>query len=195
MRPNCASAISPIRMMSAPPHERTLATSELGYNRMRGEQDVDGCYHPGRSGKNLQGRVRRGETGIGSRKGASAVAVDEQARRTNKAERKGVSPMCRKCMNAEIHRRNFLLFAGVATLSSVALGGGVGRVLAASGPATSLKPDEALAALQSGNKRYVSDPQVCQAELAQRRQEVAPHQAPWATVLSCADSRVPPELI
>jgi carbonic anhydrase len=60
---------------------------------------------------------------------------------------------------------------------------------------TSLTPDEALAALKSGNERYVSDPEICSLDLAKQRASVAGHQAPWATIIACADSRVPPELI
>ena len=60
---------------------------------------------------------------------------------------------------------------------------------------TTLSPDEALAALKSGNERYVKDPELCSLDLATRRASVAGHQAPWATVIACADSRVPPELI
>ena len=55
--------------------------------------------------------------------------------------------------------------------------------------------DEALAALKSGNERYVSHPELCSINLAERRHAVATHQAPWATIISCADSRVPPDLI
>jgi carbonic anhydrase len=58
-----------------------------------------------------------------------------------------------------------------------------------------LSPDEALAALKSGNERYVSHPELCSSDLAQQRSTVAGHQAPWATNIACADSRVPPELI
>src|SRR5205085_7871023 len=83
----------------------------------------------------------------------------------------------------------------LASLVAIGLGAGVRVARAASGPATTLTPDEALAALKSGNQRYLNDPQVCTLELAKRREEVAPHQAPWATIISCADSRVPPELI
>jgi len=100
--------------------------------------------------------------------------------------------MCQNCVGVGVDRRRFLAF-GAAVIASVAVGSG--RAFAAAGPTTSLTPDEALAALKSGNTRYLNDPQVCQAELAQRRQEVAPSQAPWASVISCADSRVPPELI
>jgi carbonic anhydrase len=66
---------------------------------------------------------------------------------------------------------------------------------AAEGAATALSPDEALAALKSGNERYVSHPELCSIDLAQQRNAVAGHQAPWATIITCSDSRVPPELI
>jgi carbonic anhydrase len=36
---------------------------------------------------------------------------------------------------------------------------------------------------------------VCSADLAKRRAGVANSQTPWATIVSCADSRVPPELL
>src|SRR5450759_3566851 len=49
--------------------------------------------------------------------------------------------------------------------------------------------------LKSGNERYVSHPELCTIDLAEQRSAVAMHQAPWATIISCADSRVPPELI
>jgi carbonic anhydrase len=102
--------------------------------------------------------------------------------------------MCSNCHAALIGRRHVLKY-GVASLVAIGLGAGPQAAGAASGPATTLTPDEALAALKSGNQRYLNDPQVCTLELAKRREEVAPHQAPWATIISCADSRVPPELI
>ena len=52
-----------------------------------------------------------------------------------------------------------------------------------------------MAKLKEGNQRYVSSPQACISDLASARAGVTQHQAPWATILSCADSRVPPELI
>ena len=56
-------------------------------------------------------------------------------------------------------------------------------------------PQEALAQLKAGNERFVSHPELCTVDLAQSRSAVAGHQAPWATIVACADSRVPPELI
>ena len=98
--------------------------------------------------------------------------------------------MCIVC-DRKIGRRAFLrLGAGIAAAAAVG-----GSALAASGPATTLTADEALAKLKEGNQRYVASPQACVADLAKTRAAVAQHQAPWATILSCADSRVPPELI
>jgi carbonic anhydrase len=69
------------------------------------------------------------------------------------------------------------------------------RARAAEGAPTSLSPDEALAELKSGNARYVSQPEVCALDLSEERAAVAGHQAPFATIIACADSRSPPELI
>jgi carbonic anhydrase len=69
------------------------------------------------------------------------------------------------------------------------------RTWAAGGATTSVTADEALAKLKAGNQRYVQAPQVCAVELAGSREKNAKGQAPWATVVSCADSRVPPELL
>jgi carbonic anhydrase len=102
--------------------------------------------------------------------------------------------MCRNCQGEGAGRRDFLKFAA-AGLAAVAVGGALGSARAADGPATALSPEEALIALKSGNERYVSHPELCSVDLAEQRTAVAGRQAPWATVISCADSRVPPELI
>ena len=101
--------------------------------------------------------------------------------------------MCGNCEGGGIGRRDLLKF-GVVGVAALALGGS-GRAFAAEGAPTALSPDQALAALKSGNERYVSDPQLCSLDLAKQRSAVAGHQAPWASIISCADSRVPPELI
>jgi carbonic anhydrase len=56
-------------------------------------------------------------------------------------------------------------------------------------------PDEALAALKKGNARYVAAPELTIPKLTERRIAAAEGQAPWASVVSCADSRVAPEVI
>lgn len=58
-----------------------------------------------------------------------------------------------------------------------------------------ISPDEALARLQEGNKKFVADAEACAANFANRREDVAKSQTPWAIVLTCSDSRVVPELI
>ena len=63
------------------------------------------------------------------------------------------------------------------------------------GPTTSVTADQARANLKSGNEKYVKAPEVCAADLAKRRTGVANSQTPWATIVSCSDSRVPPELV
>lgn len=54
---------------------------------------------------------------------------------------------------------------------------------------------QALARLQAGNAAFAQAPALCAARLQQQRAQLATRQAPWATVLCCADSRVPPELV
>jgi len=102
--------------------------------------------------------------------------------------------MCSNCENDGIGRRDLLKFSA-AGIVALGLGGLSWQARAADGAATALSPDEALAELKSGNARYVSHPDLCSIDLAGQRGAVSGHQAPWATIISCADSRVPPELI
>ncbi len=102
--------------------------------------------------------------------------------------------MCERCESGLICRRTVLQL-GAAGLLAMNLGDVTGAALAAEGSRSSLTPDQALAALKEGNARYVAQPELCVLQLAAQRDAVAGHQAPWATVIACADSRVPPELI
>lgn len=56
-------------------------------------------------------------------------------------------------------------------------------------------PDEALARLREGNQRFVADKEGHPNSSPSRRTTVAAGQQPFATILGCVDSRVPPELI
>jgi carbonic anhydrase len=59
-----------------------------------------------------------------------------------------------------------------------------------------LTADEALAKLKEGNMRYVAQASVAPHQDAARRHETATGgQHPFATILSCADSRVPLEIV
>lgn len=99
--------------------------------------------------------------------------------------------MCNLCPDTGTSRRRFLASASAGILTGLV----AGPALAASGATTHVTPDEALAKLIEGNARYVDSPEVCTVDVNLRRELVASSQAPWATIVSCADSRVPPELL
>jgi carbonic anhydrase len=92
-----------------------------------------------------------------------------------------------------VNRRTFLSFSavGLAAGGLLAAGGAMFPVLAA----TTLTPDEALAKLKAGNLKFVNAPQLCASDITNQRASLAKGQAPWATILTCSDSRVSPELI
>jgi carbonic anhydrase len=85
-------------------------------------------------------------------------------------------------------RRGFL---STATAGALAAGGLVSPAFAA----TAISANDALAKLKAGNQKFVAAPQLCEADITNRRTSVAKAQSPWATVLTCSDSRVSPELI
>lgn len=60
-------------------------------------------------------------------------------------------------------------------------------------PENVISPDEALKRLMTGNERYVSN-QPLSADFAATRAALATGQNPYASLLSCADSRISPEL-
>lgn len=104
--------------------------------------------------------------------------------------------MCELCNQQTMGRRKFLALAGAGLAAgSTLFGAGQAAAAAAGGPTTSVTAEQALANLKSGNEKYVTAPEVCSADLAKRRSGVASSQTPWATIVSCADSRVPPELL
>jgi len=55
--------------------------------------------------------------------------------------------------------------------------------------------DEALARLVAGNKRFINGKARCAAPLRETLAELARGQRPFATILGCSDSRVPPEWV
>jgi carbonic anhydrase len=98
-----------------------------------------------------------------------------------------------------IGRRDLLKRASITTLG-LAAGTFLGHVKQAeaaelSAIAPSLSPDDALQKLIEGNQRFVHHQPQYPDQSATRLREVAQVQHPFATVLSCADSRVPAEII
>ena len=67
----------------------------------------------------------------------------------------------------------------------------LGVVLTGSGAT----PEDGIARLKAGNARFVANPSEALTIDAASRAALARGQAPFATVVSCADSRVPPEVI
>ncbi len=96
----------------------------------------------------------------------------------------------------ELSRRQLLRVGLTATATSF-LTGGLQSILPAQAYAQSvLTPDAALAALTEGNKRFVSGKLIAhEQDLAVLKQHTEEKQEPFAAVLSCADSRVPVELV
>ncbi len=81
-----------------------------------------------------------------------------------------------------------------AALALISLG--AGTMALASGGGAGISADEALQKLMDGNKRYVeSKLNTCGETTASAREKLAKTQKPYAIILSCSDSRVPPELI
>lgn len=98
--------------------------------------------------------------------------------------------MCPSCI-ASLSRRSFL-HGSVAAAAALAL---PAAALAAEAPASSpVSPEEALQRLIEGNARYAANTSRNK-DYSAGRVARSVSQAPFATIISCADSRVSPELI
>jgi carbonic anhydrase len=95
---------------------------------------------------------------------------------------------CTGMLERSVPRRTVLAASGGALLAAA-----LGRRARAQ---TTLNPDEALARLIEGNKRFVTKQMTSlNDDLGILRRNTVTKQEPFASILSCADSRVPVELI
>lgn len=94
--------------------------------------------------------------------------------------------------------RRSLLACGCSALASMAGSGFLGsvaRAASAQGAKTTLKADEALQLLKDGNRRFLAGAPQSEQLGRERRLELAGGQAPFAVIVGCSDSRVPPEIL
>ncbi len=96
--------------------------------------------------------------------------------------------MCNVCLESRLGRRNFLI-GGAAMLAASSFG----SAASAQPVSAASTPDEALKLLMDGNARYVAN-QPRERDFSAARASRATGQAPFASILGCADSRVAPEL-
>jgi carbonic anhydrase len=104
--------------------------------------------------------------------------------------------MCELCATKaapQIARRNFLRLAGVAAGLTIAPRAFAKDTKAPPKPQKVLSPDAALDRLMKGNGRYV-DGVTGRHDFKHEREALSGGQNPFAAVLSCADSRIAPEL-
>ena len=93
-------------------------------------------------------------------------------------------------------RRNFLRLA-TASAGALLLSGALPNAIAhaaAPTPLTVVNPEQALARLMEGNKRYAADV-TKRRDLMVERVALLDSQHPFAAVLACADSRIAPEYV
>jgi carbonic anhydrase len=92
--------------------------------------------------------------------------------------------------------RRRLIGCACCTATAGIVGGLPLPAFAAGDRKTDLTADQALALLKEGNERFVNGSAPApSAQSRERRLEIARGQTPFAVLVSCSDSRVPPELL
>jgi len=95
-----------------------------------------------------------------------------------------------RSLSTDVSRRRLLAAVALAPIAGAVL---PGRGLAAEA-AAQISGEAARQRLIAGNARYVAG-QPLRVDHSTRREAVAPAQTPFAIVLGCSDSRVPPEIL
>jgi len=88
-----------------------------------------------------------------------------------------------------MNRRDFLMGSVALALASAS------TAPPASAAPQGIGPSASLDRLKEGNKRFVKNLTTGQLDLKATRADLAGGQAPFASILGCADSRTPPEMI
>lgn len=109
--------------------------------------------------------------------------------------------MCKLCVDSGTlnkapespSRRAALGMIGALSLLGMSAAAGVAQAKSPPKPENVLSPDQAIKRLMGGNERYTSGKAQCRS-FASTRAALAVGQNPYASILSCADSRVSPEL-
>ena len=103
---------------------------------------------------------------------------------------------------SSVTRRHFLTLIAGTSAAALLASTGATVTLAESLPnavtrrhAEPVTPDEALKLLMDGNARFISGKSTYDHQSAARKAELAKGQAPFAVIVSCSDSRVPPEIV
>lgn len=103
----------------------------------------------------------------------------------------------KKIKQTHLSRRNLLL--GTVALGTGTLTAGLSTIASSQTPAPPSKditPDQALQMLMEGNKRFVNRKTINSTNRdVTRIKQFAKTQTPFASILSCADSRVPSEIV
>ncbi|NJR60116.1 MAG: carbonic anhydrase [Cyanobacteria bacterium CRU_2_1] len=95
-----------------------------------------------------------------------------------------------------MERRRFLKLGATGVVGLLALASDLfWRTQSAEAVELSLDPEAALQKLMEGNQRFIQHHLQHPDQSEARLQEVAQAQHPFATILSCADSRVPAEIV
>jgi carbonic anhydrase len=101
--------------------------------------------------------------------------------------------------NLQVTRRELLKLSGVATIGAAlwSLSPSLGFLSQAQAAQTTSTGDgeEVLLRLMNGNKLYMAGKSRHPHQTLARRQEVTNGQKPFAVILGCSDSRVPPEIL